>query len=104
MDFSIIMPHAHPEDIDFLQLILQLNPDHRLSAYQAKTHYYFYRAPLPAPLSTLLVPFQNGSSLGRRGSGSSGVRGGGGISEKRIAEQTSAAAVTQLLDRCFDVL
>lgn len=47
VDLSLLLPHAHIDDITFLKTLLSLDPYSRSSAAQALQSDYFYRNPIP---------------------------------------------------------
>lgn len=58
MPFEILMPHAEPEDIAFLQTLLVLDPSKRATAAAAARSRYFCDHPVPSPLSALHIPLR----------------------------------------------
>lgn len=56
IDLHVVLPHAHPIDIDFLKRLLQLNPASRPTASELRTDRYFFEHPVPACPSELRPP------------------------------------------------
>ena len=55
IDLSIIMPNAHPTDMEFLKLLLILDPKKRITANDARNHKYFIDFPLPCSCNEIPV-------------------------------------------------
>lgn len=47
MPWALLMPHAGPEEIAFIDRFVQLNPSHRITAEDAQRMDYFFKEPLP---------------------------------------------------------
>jgi serine/threonine protein kinase len=47
-----LVPNAHPDDLAFLSLLFQLDPNRRLSAAESLQHPYFQQSPLPTESTT----------------------------------------------------
>lgn len=55
IDFRIIMSNAHPNDIEFVKLLLVLDPKKRITANDARNHQYFLEFPLPCSCAEIPI-------------------------------------------------
>jgi len=62
IDFNIILPNAHIKDIEFLKLLLVLDPNKRITANNAINNNYFLEYPLPCSYNDIPILKRNNNN------------------------------------------